>query len=157
MCFLIKKWSISLDPPLLHNNSFRKRWCTSFLLIGLILVKGIYLQLLEHKEKTYISNCHGILDSGLWTVPRVERVLLTKWQTPLTCLCAEWCMWCGLHRGAFRQPSIPRRVPQTGPVEFWGSCEVWSEESKSLWAVLTTSSPLEARIWLLLSLSQSQR
>ena len=83
MCFLLKKWSISLDPPLLHINSFREHWCTSSLLIGLILMRGIYLQLLEGKQKIYISRCHGILDSGLWIVPRVEQVLLTQWQTPL--------------------------------------------------------------------------
>ena len=94
MCFLLKKWSISLDPPLLHINSFRERWCTSSLLTGLILMREIYLQLLEGKHKKYISHCHGILDSGLWIVPRVERLLLTQWQTPLASacrvLCVEW-------------------------------------------------------------------
>ena len=155
MCFLMKKWSISLDPPLLHNNSFRKLWCTSSLLVGLILMRVIYLQVLEHMHKTYISNCHGILDSGLWIVSKVERVLLTKWQTPLVRLRAEWHVRCGLHRGAFGQPSIRRRVPQASPSELWGSCEVWSEELKSLWAVLTALSPLEAWMWLLFSLSQT--
>ena len=88
MFFLMKKWSISLEPPVLHSNSFRKLWCTSSLLIGLILMRGIYLKLLEHKHKTCVSNCHGILDSGLWIVPRVERVLQTPWQTPL--VSARW-------------------------------------------------------------------